>query len=352
DDHELALAEIRGDLQNLATPPLICLDELDIIQMAGRAGRYGIDDEGHVYLVLPEYTTEHWKGVFESPRPVTSVLNSPPILAFHTLAEIMNSEIEDPISMLGWFKRSLAYKQGDYFTVDDAQYLMTILYKMEMLTNEIGLTKLTNLGRVAALLYFSPYDVFAWYRNFDAIMSGKVDLNDLTLAWAFASIPSNELGYIPKDLEDVCQQYRWTLRTMGVESFEGMPSVVATAMAIEGTPDDDVPPSLRATQRNLQFDAERTVEAIRFIDRLYTKWERPHLWEVLPLRVKYGVPEEMAQLTRIKGIGRARAQKLWEKGFKTLKDIADPTRKSELAKFLTPKLIASTQESAKKLMKG
>ena len=43
------------------------VDELDIIQMAGRAGRYGIDDAGFVYLICPDGSAPHWK--FPEPKP-------------------------------------------------------------------------------------------------------------------------------------------------------------------------------------------------------------------------------------------------------------------------------------------
>jgi replicative superfamily II helicase len=39
---------------------LIKVDELDVIQMAGRAGRYGIDDEGFVHLINPGGRKANW----------------------------------------------------------------------------------------------------------------------------------------------------------------------------------------------------------------------------------------------------------------------------------------------------
>ena len=87
------------------------VDELDIIQMAGRAGRYGIDDAGFVYLIIPERSTPQWKYTFENPRPVKSVINEKEILAFHVLAEIQNG-VSSEKGVFRWYKRSLAYLQG------------------------------------------------------------------------------------------------------------------------------------------------------------------------------------------------------------------------------------------------
>ena len=113
------------------------VDELDIIQMAGRAGRYGIDDEGHVYLIIPKGTTKAWQKTFKNPRPVASVLRDHRIMAFHVLAEIQNRVITNADTMLKWYSRSLAYFQKEDFTIADANGLMSDLESMEMVVKVI-----------------------------------------------------------------------------------------------------------------------------------------------------------------------------------------------------------------------
>src|SRR3972149_254709 len=149
------------------------VDELDILQMSGRAGRYGIDLQGDVYLIIPEMTTESWKEVFRNPRPVTSVLKSHQVLAFHVLAEIQNKVVTDAKSLLAWYSRSLAYFQKEEFTIEDAKGLLNDLEKMEMVINKETHYILTGLGKVSGWLYFSPYDVYHWFKNFDQLFGTR-----------------------------------------------------------------------------------------------------------------------------------------------------------------------------------
>lgn len=90
------------------------IDPIDIIQMAGRAGRIGYDDKGFVYLMVPEGEKEVWEYRIMNPSPVKSQLNNMGILGFHVLAEIGNGVIVDNESLLNWYRRSLAFCQQQY----------------------------------------------------------------------------------------------------------------------------------------------------------------------------------------------------------------------------------------------
>lgn len=324
------------------------VDELDIIQMAGRAGRYGIDDAGFVYLIIPEGSAEAWRRVFASPRPVTSVLNNRYTLAFHVLAEISNKEVLSKEDLLRWYERSLAYRQGIMpFSREDAEGLMQDLLEMEMIGYKGLIPYITGLGKVSAWLYFSPYDVYAWYRNFSRAF--EIGLDDLTLAWALGDIPSNDMGYIPNDVKTDVEEMMWKLRNRGITNVSDACTVSYGAYhSLKGLdPEEGV---LKAICRGLIFDIQRQTQAFSLMDGMYAKWGQDGLWKVLPVRIKYGIPEEIVPLTTIAGVGGKRAKAIWGQGLKSVEDVADLKNKKKLMKVLTPVVASKIQRAAKELL--
>jgi len=59
--------------------------------------------------------------------------------------------------------------------------------------------------------------------------------------------------------------------------------------------------------------------------------EEPILISKLERRVRYGVRDELLELVRLEGIGRVRARRLYEAGYRTLSDLASASMK-ELSK--------------------
>ena len=321
------------------------VDELDIIQCAGRAGRYGIDDAGFVYLIIPETSTTRWQEIFKNPRPVNSVLNNRHILAFHVLAEVENRIINSVGSLLAWYKKSLAGMQNiTPFDKRDAEGLITDLIKMEMLTGDIQRFSITGLGKVSAWLYFSPYDIYAWFRNLNVIFN--CEMSDEILAWAIADIPSNDLGYIRKDLVPVCNDWKWLLKNRNIHVTQACPSVVGAYNCLNGINDQ----SFDSFKRTIIYDIDRQVQAFRLIDDIYTKWGKENFWKILPTRIKYGIPNEMVELVKVPGIGGVRARKLWDLGFKTIADVANLRNKKKLLNVVTPSMAKKVQSEARKLL--
>ncbi len=339
------------------------VDELDIIQMAGRAGRYGIDDEGHVYLIIPEGTSEAWEEIFKNPRPVSSVLKTHQVLAFHVLAEIQNQIVTDPKSLLKWYTRSLAYLQGEEFTEEDAKGLLDDLEKMEMLINKTTYYALTGLGKVSGWLYYSPYDVYGWYQNFKllfgpvdppavptAILGELIDtsvkpiIDDLSIAWALTDIPSNNWGYIPRDIGPEAEDMSWKLRNRGIQASDAIHFSVAAHKLLTG---QEMVGGLKANARAIRYDVRRIAEALNLIDHMYGHWGKKEFWKVIPVRITYGIPEEMVELVRLPGIGGVKAKKLWDKGIHNLDDVLQRT--DVLKTMFVPTMVKKLQTDAKKL---
>jgi len=296
------------------------VDELEIIQECGRAGRYGIDDEGHVFMIVPCGTTDSWSHKIANPRPVNSVLQDHETLAFHVLAEITNETINNKRTLMQWFDRSLAAKQEIYpFTEVDAQGLLDDLEEMHMIEYSGVTPYVSGLGKVSAWFYLSPYDVHAWHSNFDKIYSSGMEMDDELLAWAIGSVPGNDPGYVIKAMQKTASEWQWRLRNRGVQCGDSILSVIALYEQLSNK--EEVGGIVNVLKRNIIFDIDRTVQALSLIDGLYAKWNQEGLWKVLPTRIKYGVPAEMLELVSIPGIGGVRAKQLFEAGLQSIEDV-------------------------------
>jgi len=324
------------------------VDELDIIQMCGRAGRPQYDNEGYVFLIIPEGTTNAWVYTFANPRPVTSVLNDHRILAFHVLAEIETKEVRSVADLMRWYARSLAFRQGlTPFTDVDAKALMEDLNHMEMIGYSGISPFITNLGKVSAWLYFDPYDVFAWFKNFGKVFAGERD--DLTMAWAIGDIPSNDPGYIGKDIQKDAEEIRWALRNRGIQCSNAVGTVIGIYHSLMGMDMKEDEGIIRAVRRGIIFDIDRITYALSLMDGMYAKWGKETIWQTLPQRIKYGIGEELLELVRLPGIGGMRAKKLYEKGFKSLKDIAEGDKRL-MATMFPVKTVLKLQQDAQQLL--
>lgn len=328
------------------------VDELDIIQMAGRAGRYGIDDAGFVSLICPQGTETRWAETFKNPRPVTSVINDPDVLAFHILAEIENRYIDSVDSLFKWYKRSLAYLQdAKPFELEDAQGLLDDLKNMEMVSYKGNYVRpnITDLGKVSAWLYFSPYDIYDWYINFGKLYGPEAIAkpDDLTLAWALGDIKSNDWGYIPGDMRNEAENWKYDLRNRGLHASDAVAACIAAHHCLTGT---KVKGTGAALMRGIIYDIRRMAQALTLIDKMYAQWDIKPVWDTLPQRITYGISEEMVELTLVPGIGGVTARKLYEKGITNLYELANRENFRKLVLIVSPAKAKAFQEEAAKLL--
>lgn len=308
------------------------VDELDIIQMAGRAGRLGLDPAGTVFLICPQGTEAKWQHTFQNPRPVHSGFmdNNPnrigkkirlPVLAFHLLAEIEGKTVSSLGDIMEWFKRSLAhYQDPGCFTEEDAKRLLDDLKRMNMIEfkGEYVSPYITGLGKVSAWLYYSPYDIYAWYNNFNKYL-GTYGADDMLLCWALGDVPSNDWGYVPRDLQSQWNKWSWSLRQHGINASNAVCSSIAAFNCLGGQSPEG---TLAQLMRSVRFDIRRISQAIWLIDSMFAKWDKKELWNSLPQRITYGISEDMVELVKIDGIGGVKAKRLYRRGIRGLADLA------------------------------
>lgn len=288
------------------------VDELDIIQAAGRAGRFGIDDKGFVFFICDD--KNHWKYLLENPRKVESKLMDIDYLSFHILAEIKNEVIKDMVTLDLWLKKTLAYTQQ---LVNQSLVLATIekLKFWGMIREKDGIFEITKVGLISASMYFLPKDVFHWKVSFSHIAKNNLWNSDLCLSFALGSTPSYSLSYISKaDVERVNDYME------SVSKLWGNPNLYNSLMACDLF---DLLNGHKVSSliNGLKFDVSRIVNALLILNGIYG-WDKNNVLEILPDRIQKGLSKEVAELCLIPGIGLARAKLLYDNGFKSKKDIS------------------------------
>lgn len=287
------------------------IDELDIIQAAGRAGRFGKAPDGHVYFVCDSVTA--WPQRISNPRNVNSTLLDEDVLSFHICAEIRNKVITDIASLHDWYNRTLSVIQCPLSDEMVENVIKKLCMWNAVKMDDDGQLTCTALGLVAATLYYHPKDVYHWSQCLAYIGFNELWTNEYALAYMLA-YPTARLPYVARKDEirvlEAVEKLRpfWRGAIMQSTLYADMVDLLKGEK-----------PSPAA--RQIQYDIDRIVGALSWIGNI-GKVMNLQLVNLLPYQVKYGVPGEVAVLCQIDKVGGARAKKLFDSGITTINKVA------------------------------
>ena len=306
-------------------------------QLAGRAGRPGYDEVGVAVIVAkhsddPEELLDFYAR--RSPEPVTSKLANRRILRTVLLASIASglARTEDSVSrFLG--KTLYAHQTGSSiigFILDEA---VKDLVKWEMITRSgRGVYEPTRLGLVTSLLYLDPLTSHTIIDNLrqrprdsvlgflhlismtDDALVVRVSRRDLDGLYRVLDERYNELIVTPECCVDDESRYLQALKTaLLLEDW------------IEETPMNELEDKYGVGPGDVAAIVETSVWLTYSswrISRLYPETIRlSGFLKGLEERLKYGVKEDVLELTRLKGVGRVRARLLYKHGFHSIEDL-------------------------------
>jgi len=302
----------------------------DVHQMCGRAGRVGKTSkpEGHSYILVPHLDTDKFIAWCDKISDIKSrmILKNEEendeglqVLCFHIIAEVLGGYITEETSLLKWYERTLARYQGVELSLDDAKLLLDTLEKIKMVKKtELGTYQCTGLGKVSAYLYYSPFDIYGWYKNFLRLKIDNIELNDVTLGWALANIDSFDIGYVPQPAQMDAERYRDKLRNYGLDTKNQIHICAAAHHLLAGT--ENFPAPLLPFKRMIQADYGRINQALSMIDNLYARFGYKETWEQLSWQIRYGIGKHLIELVKLPQIGAKRANSLYDNGIKTKED--------------------------------
>lgn len=309
-------------------------------QCAGRAGRPQYDSFGEAVLVAKSFSET--EVLFEryiraAPEPIISKLANESVLRIHILASIAGGYVHDVKGMLEFISHTFFYHQRQ-----ESNILNLITNIFEFLHKEKFIEKSgyhffpTTLGSLTSRLYIDPMTTITIRDGLKRMPPDK-PFPTIGLLHLMCSCPDNPLLNVSKkdmdDLERFTSEHsdELILNPENYPAFEDVYSYLATIKTtwlllqwIEEEKEEFLCDQFNVGPGDVYRHVETTqwlLYAAGSIAQLFRHKKLTFQLESLRNRVRYGIKEELLELTRLKGIGRVRARSLFTHGFKKLADL-------------------------------
>ncbi|RMF06455.1 ski2-like helicase, partial [Candidatus Woesearchaeota archaeon] len=336
---------------------------LEYYQMAGRAGRPGMEDYGEAIIVAgSEAEMEELvdRYVYGHPEPITSKLAVEPVLRTYVLSLVASRLVNSREKLLDFFKRTFWAHQYKDMTrlevildkvidlLEDFEFIRVEGEKQnpggnefisaDTLTNEgAGETRITAtlLGRKVAELYIDPltaHDMMLGIRK--AVSKGAGSFGILHLIFSTLEmrphlrVKTREIEEVEEKLAEFEHEILTGVPSMFDIEYEPFLRTVKTALCFNDWMNEkdeewllekyDIRPGeLRAKLERAEWLFHSATELAKLMSfrRIVPEIQK------VRLRVKHGVKEELLPLLKLKNVGRVRARKLFSRGIKTISDV-------------------------------
>ncbi|NOZ30818.1 MAG: DEAD/DEAH box helicase [Crenarchaeota archaeon] len=304
-------------------------------QLAGRAGRPGYDKLGDAVLIASriddaEYLIDHYiRGEIE---PIESKLSNLKSLR-HTILGITDSGLVSTRDEILRFmaKSFYGYTRG----IDDIKHVVArsvnnLIQWGLMESSAEGQLIVTPLGHLVSIRYLDPLNI----PKLKQIIGRTRNYTETILLYLVASSPDmtklpvarREEEYIMDRAIDEDPELVDLIDWFGPDELRSLKILFLLKDWINEVKDDELASRFNVGPGDISYIVETG------------EWLASSLSEIMPLlglpvevaqrlkilakRIKYGVREELIPLTSIPGIGRVRARRLFEAGYKTLHDLA------------------------------
>lgn len=321
------------------------VENYDVIQMIGRAGRVGYDIAGDAYILVPETMREFWVNKLKKPTRIESRLldhvgGHYKCLAFHLVSEIHHRNVKTKDDVRKWYERSLASHQAQGLHDSIIDSTVKLLMDKGAIKEEDGELKCTSIGVISSMFYYSPFDVSDLRRNFEKLFSYGAEDNDLIISMALGNVDTNRMGICSKAEKDEMSAYAAKTPTLQ-KIFETMfkDPEIKGGFCYYSLLHGRTPPVLAGQVRNFQYDFPRMLAVLQALDSMASKWGKRNWFSELQMRIQYGVKAELIPLCKIPDIGKVRAEKLWAAGFKSAGDVwRDPLKVQRILNMKKPSI--------------
>jgi helicase len=311
-------------------------------QMAGRAGRPGLDPYGEVVISDARSSEEALRYIRSPPEPVTSVLRSERALRIHTLSLIASGEATDLDSLIELLKLTLAYRQLGEQLVKDVERTLRLLEGMGMVLAG-GALKPTKLGKNVTSLYVDPLTAWIVLEQLRGRPGkGLYDIYYLTLVALTPDFPRVRLGRLrSRELHstlEVLEEEGQIPLPAWVDEYDLLRALKVGLILrdwIEEVGEDTIAERYGVGVGDLAVivdSAQWLLYASGVLCGVEGLADHARKLATLSRRVEAGVREDALELVQVRWIGRARARKLIASGIKTLEDLANssPERVAEI----------------------
>lgn len=345
---------------------------LEFHQMAGRAGRPGLDPYGEAILIAKgedDRDELFLRYILAPPERIASQLGASGAFTSHALSCVASGYASTFAEILSLFSLTFFAHQFGVKELEQAILLaLELLHREGMIVAQNGKLRATPFGELVSRLYIDPLSAIilrdGLMRREELGVRGrkKKEPTDLALLHLISHTPDMEKvalrGKDLDELETIRQSVDWLVPVPSDRDYALFLSEIKTACVLAAWIDEERedkicerygigPGDLHRLVENaewLLYSAQRIGKLLRIRDR--------ELLE-LRMRMRYGVREELLELVKLRGIGRVRARALYESGFRRLLDIQGADEKT-LAQvpYLGPELAQSIKSQIRDGMIG
>lgn len=310
---------------------------MEVKQMCGRAGRPGYDPYGEAVLMaknvrdaghLREDYIEH------DTERVQSQLFNGNVIRTHILGVLATGDADSEESIVEFLRRTFYGATSQMFGVESAvESVVDFLEREQMVRRQGETIEVLPFGRRVSDLCIDPESASILR---DAVMKIDEDTDELLILVAAAMTP-DVLGMYPKkcDEERVSAfeaEHEEDLLVDPAERDDYMYELFGSDLKVALVTEDwisEVPEGTMTSGFGIgPGDIRSRIDMMDWM--IYAMGEiayifnPPAIRRIRPLstRIRYGVKEELMDLVSLRGIGRARARALFDRGIRTKAEVA------------------------------
>ncbi len=322
-------------------------------QMVGRAGRPGMDEKGEAVVVVNtekakrDVLRRYLMGEAES---VQSKLGAESCIRFHVLA--LASELKTVEEIESFFESTFFFHQNEvpvWFEIERTLRKLEGWGFAEVHGKEVALT---SLGELVSRLYIDPMTGHIFFSE----LGRREEFSEIAALHLICRTPDMEKLYLRRDddwveelLFSVYDELTYVPSASSAE-YDWFLEELKTASCLYDWINEVDEDTICEKYSMAPGDLRRIVETAEWLaNALYRIAEfsghtASPFFSSLVTRIKHGVKEELIELVQLKGIGRARARKLYRAGIRDLKTLME---KRELAeRVVGRKVVENALKSA------
>ncbi len=308
---------IVRDITRWGSDGISYLTNMEIKQMIGRAGRPGYDQYGiGLIYVSSQSSYEAAKDYLSTdPEPVVSYLGNEAKVRFNTLAAISMGLARSPSDIMKFYETTLFFSQnGKDLLEEKISASLKFLEKNGFIKQSPDL-RTTQLGKVTSDLYIDPESALRLVDFFD----GPADVDH---AIYYISL-CREI--VPFNIKDDYSAMEF-LDDIGL--IDGDIDAAKTAIVLRDWISEASYKYLYDKYGIAPGDMQARISMADWLSYSLAKLssiykpEVRRMLEILNLRIKEGIREDILQLVLIPGVGRVRARRLYDAGLRSIEDVA------------------------------
>jgi helicase len=301
------------------------ISNTEVHQMLGRAGRPKYDKVGFgiIYAASETSMEKAWEYLDGEPEPVFSSIGKESLIRFNTLALVSTGlarNIEDLVKFHG--KTLLGYQTDVSLHRNRFEQALSFLDENDFIRGSEEEYKVTKLGKTVSDLYIDPVSALILKKYLD-----EGNINDQRTLYNICRTPEVPSLIAKKDdTEDIL----FFMDENGLDYGESSDSFnnAKTAMVLYDWINERSTDYITGRYGIGPGDIQAKVSSAEWmaysLSRLASMLlpERRTYFEMLAIRIREGIREDIWELTAIPNIGRVRARRLYAAGLTSLDAVA------------------------------